>query len=87
MFARVCVRVCVALLCVGVLWGHRCIKYGGEMHFVDEKNNLSCHVEVDPQPHQSYISSWFRSKKSLGYKPDQVRGGPLRHADRRVFWG
>jgi hypothetical protein len=57
----------------GVLWGHRCIKYGGEMHFVDEKNGLRCDVEVDPQPQQSYISSWFRSKKSLGYKPDLVR--------------
>lgn len=32
----------------------------------------SCDVEVDPQPQQSYISSWFRSKESLGYKPDQV---------------
>ncbi len=57
----------------GVLWGQRCIKYGGDMKFVDERNNLTCEVEVDPQPHQSYISSWFRSKKSLGYKPDQVR--------------
>lgn len=58
----------------GVLWGQRCIKYGGEMKFVDEKNKLMCDVEVDPQPQQSYISSWFRSKKSLGYKPDMIRG-------------
>jgi hypothetical protein len=46
------------------------------MHFVDEKNGLKCEVEVDPQPQQSYISSWFRSKKSLGYKPDLVRAAP-----------
>ncbi|KAL6750754.1 hypothetical protein V8C86DRAFT_2799239 [Haematococcus lacustris] len=58
----------------GVLWGHRCIKYSGEMTFVDETNNLKVQLEVDPQPQQSYISSWFRSKKSLGYKPDQIRG-------------
>eukprot|EP00983_Pelagomonas_calceolata_P064692 1148243-Pelagomonas_calceolata.AAC.1 len=29
-----------------------------------------CDVEVDPQPHQSWASSWFRSKKACGYKPD-----------------
>ncbi|KAF5842676.1 hypothetical protein DUNSADRAFT_5752 [Dunaliella salina] len=58
----------------GVLWGQRCIKYGGEMKFVDQKNKLTCEVEVDPQPHQSWASSWFRSKKSCGYRPDLIRG-------------
>lgn len=27
---------------------------------------------MDPQPQQSFLSSWFKSKKSAGYKPDQV---------------
>ena len=32
-----------------------------------------CEVLVDPQPRQSWIGSWFRSKKAAGYKPDLVR--------------
>lgn len=58
----------------GVLWGQRSIKYGGEMQFKDEKNGLSCNVLVDPQPQQGWVSSWFRSKKAAGYKPDLVKG-------------
>ena len=38
-----------------------------------------CDVEVDPQPQQGYISSWFRSKKSLGYKPDMVSAPHSHH--------
>uniref|UniRef100_A0A7R9VFB2 Oxysterol-binding protein n=1 Tax=Chlamydomonas euryale TaxID=1486919 RepID=A0A7R9VFB2_9CHLO len=62
------------ILVKGVLWGHRCIKYGGEMHFKDEKNGVACEVSIDPQPHQSFIGSFFRSKKSCGYVPDLVKG-------------
>eukprot|EP00195_Chlamydomonas_chlamydogama_P002345 CAMPEP_0202921140 /NCGR_PEP_ID=MMETSP1392-20130828/77235_1 /ASSEMBLY_ACC=CAM_ASM_000868 /TAXON_ID=225041 /ORGANISM="Chlamydomonas chlamydogama, Strain SAG 11-48b" /LENGTH=373 /DNA_ID=CAMNT_0049614687 /DNA_START=173 /DNA_END=1294 /DNA_ORIENTATION=- len=58
----------------GVLWGQRSIKYGGEMKFRDVKNGLECDVQVDPQPQQGWVSSWFRSKKSAGYKPDLIRG-------------
>jgi len=28
-------------LYAGVLWGQRCIKYGGDMKFVDDKNQLT----------------------------------------------
>eukprot|EP00197_Chlamydomonas_leiostraca_P011325 CAMPEP_0202866844 /NCGR_PEP_ID=MMETSP1391-20130828/8390_1 /ASSEMBLY_ACC=CAM_ASM_000867 /TAXON_ID=1034604 /ORGANISM="Chlamydomonas leiostraca, Strain SAG 11-49" /LENGTH=389 /DNA_ID=CAMNT_0049546831 /DNA_START=100 /DNA_END=1269 /DNA_ORIENTATION=+ len=69
------------IIVTGVLWGQRSIRYGGEMKFVDDKNGITCDVEVDPQPHQSYISSWFRSKKSLGYKPDLIRGTLRKQAE------
>lgn len=62
----------------GVLWGQRCIKYGGEMEFKDAKNGLVCKVEVDPQPQQSLLGRWLRSKKAAGYKPDLIRGTLLR---------
>ena len=44
------------------------------MKFVDHKNGVECDVLVDPQPQTGLISSWFRSKKSQGYKPDLITG-------------
>lgn len=44
------------------------------MKFVDSKNGVECEVAVDPQPQAGLISSWFKSKKSQGYKPDLVQG-------------
>ncbi|KAG1669308.1 hypothetical protein FOA52_014869 [Chlamydomonas sp. UWO 241] len=58
----------------GVLWGHRCIKYVGEMKFVDDTSGVSCDVVIDPQPNQSWVGSFFRSKKAAGYIPDLVKG-------------
>ena len=43
------------------------------MKFVDAKNGVECEISVDPQP-QSGLTSWFRSKKSQGYKPDLITG-------------
>jgi len=47
------------------------------IHFIPQPIPLSqpcsCDVEVDPQPQQSWASSWFKSKKACGYKPDLVR--------------
>mmetsp|Transcript_34318 Transcript_34318/g.61890 ORF Transcript_34318/g.61890 Transcript_34318/m.61890 type:complete len:375 (-) Transcript_34318:827-1951(-) len=58
----------------GVLFGLRVLKYSGTMRFVDEKNDLECIVEIDPQPPSgSFLSSWFR-KKDKDYKPDQIVG-------------
>lgn len=31
-------------------------------------------MEVDPQPQQSLLGRWLRSKKAAGYKPDLVSG-------------
>lgn len=43
------------------------------MHFKNEKDKVECELEIDPQPHQSFVGSFFRSKKACGYVPDVIK--------------
>jgi len=47
----------------GIMYGDRIIEYDGTMDFRDEKNGLTCDLEINPKEEGSFWSGWFSKNK------------------------